>query len=189
MKRSLLLLPLLLVTACTSGNPNDPGIQPSAYYSLKPAASLDEVKIPVLKSPALEKRWGKPEIALRPNGGYMLTYSKPGDSFETLRIFGEPGRIDSDAPTPPTYTDIAAPGSNSPQLREYMQEWSTVTVLGRPIHYYLRSSGGGADAPEWSTVTFPMGTLGPTNSYRILATSNQEDGGKVAEGYMRTVGF
>lgn len=191
MKRSLLLLPLLALSACTTNAPKDPGIQPSAYYSIEPTTSLDSVQIPVLKSAALEKRWGKPEIIVRPNGGYLLSYSKPGDSFETLRIFGEPGRIDTESPTPPTYTDIGppAPGSSSPRMIEHTQEWSTVTLLGRPVHYYLRSPGGGADAPEWSTVTFSRGELGPSASYRILTTSNQEEGEKIAEGYMKTVGF
>lgn len=191
-KCSLALLPLLFVTGCAVGNKKDPGIQTAPYYEKDSSPTLEGVKIPVMQSFEFDKKWGKPKIVVLGNGGYLLRYSQPGSSFETLQIFGAPGRIESDAPTPPPYTDIDAPDAETGYARtkKYAQRWSTVTLLGRPVHYYLRQPGSGADAPQWSTVSFCLETPdAPVASYRILASSNQQDGTKIMEGYMKTVGF
>ena len=191
-KYPLALLPLLFIASCAVEDKKDPGIDTSVYHLSEHSPSLEGVKIPVMQSFGLDKKWGKPKIVVLKNGGYWLSYSKPGSSFEMLRIYGTPGRVESDAPEPPPYRDIGAPapGTDYPSMQEYTQKWNTIELLGRPIHYYLRSPGGGADAPEWSTVSFCLEKPGePTASYRIVSSSNLEHGDKIMEGYMKTVGF
>ncbi len=186
-----LLIPLFTGCAVEKMKEEDPGIPTTPYHMAEPVRSLDGVKIPVMRSAELERKWGKPRIVVLPDGGYSLSYSKPGSSFETLRIYGAPGTIDSDAPEPPPYTDIAFdPETRNVTTARYPQKWNTVTLIGRPIHYYLHSPGGGADAPQWSTVTFPLHWPdGPSASYRIMTTSNLYEEKDVQERYLKTVTF
>lgn len=192
----LTLSSLPILTQCTSTKPpgekNNPGLDRGPYHMAeKKSASLTGVALPILRSPSLEKRWGKPEITILPSGGYSLQYSKPGDSFETLSVYAAPGTLDSDSPTPPTYTDMGYDEiRKEPIPVEVKQSWRTVSIAGRPTHVYTDSPGGGADPLQFSTVTFPVQNPGkPAASYRVTASSNLEDADNIILSYMRTVAW
>jgi hypothetical protein len=186
---TVVFLPFL--TQCAPDTSADPGLSLEQYHSIEPAKTLDGVKIPVMRSPSLDRKWGKPEITVLPNGGYSLYYSAPNQNFESLRIYGVPGRIDSDAPEPPSVIDVAWDNkTNNPTTKPYPQKWSTVNLLGRPVHCYALAAGGGADAPQISTVTFPIERPGfPVASYRIVSSSNLADSGAASESYLESVSF
>lgn len=193
MKR-LLLLPLAaLLQQCASGPREivDKGIDRVPFHQAEKTKSLDGVAIPVLRSPALEKSWGKPEITVLPNGGYHIYYSKPGSSFEGLAIYGIPGTLNSDAPAAPTYRTLDFdPKKNIPITVVRTQEWRTINILDRPIHLYTANPGSGADAFELSTVTFSHQIPGkPIGSYRITSSSNLDDADKAIQSYIKTVSF
>lgn len=194
MKKSAALLPLLFLTQCATPpkEEKDPGLDRSPYHlAEKKSPSLAGVTLPVLKSPALEKRWGSPRITILPNGGYHLNYSKPGEEFEGLSIYAAPGTRDSDAPTPPGYWDMSYDEKKGEAISiPVKQSWRTVDIAGRPTHVYTDSPGSGADPLQLSTVTFPTSRPGkPAASYRVTGTSNLEDGEKVILSYMRTVAW
>jgi len=187
------LLPFLCQCATTPpGDDKDPGLDRVPYHlAEKKSPTLAGVNLPILRSPILEKRWGKPEITILENGGYYLHYSKPRDSFEGLSIYASPGTLDSDAPTPPSYRDIGFDEKKKqPTTITVKQDWDTVDIAGRPTHVYTDSPGSGADALQLSTVTFPVSRPGkPATSYRITGTSNLDGGDKVILSYMRTVAW
>jgi hypothetical protein len=193
MKR-LLLLPLTIVLQqCASGPKEiaDKGIDRVPFHRAEKTDSLAGVSIPVLRSPVLEKSWGKPEITVLSDGSYHLHYSKPGSSFESLAIYGIPGSLNSDSATPPTYRVMDFdPKKKIPITVVRNQQWETIHLLDRPIHVYTDNPGSGADAFELSTVTFPHPLPGkPVGSYRITSSSNLDDATKAIHSYMKTVSF
>lgn len=190
-KAVLLLIPLLGQCARGPVEVADKGIDRVPFHQAKTGSSLAGAAVPVLHSPTLEKRWRKPEITVLPDGSYHLYYSKPGDSFESLAIYAVPGVVDSDSPVPPTYNDIGYDEKRKqPKIVTYPQKWQSVNILSRPIHVFIDSPGGGADPLQHSTVTFSHQLPGkPIGSYRITATSNQEDAERWIHSYMKTVSF
>jgi hypothetical protein len=194
MKKSAAILPLLFLTQCATPpqDERDPGLDRSPYHlAEKHSPSLAGVSLPILKSPALEKRWGRPRITILPTGGYHLKYSKPGDEFEGLSIYAAPGTRNSDAPTPPAYWDTSYDERKGEAISvPVKQSWRTVDIAGRATHVYTDSPGSGADPLQLSTVTFPINRSGkPAASYRVTGTSNLEDGEKMILSYMRTVAW
>lgn len=192
MKKSAAILPLFFLTQCATPpeDENDPGLDRSPYHlAERNSSSLAGVTLPVLESPALEERWGRPRITILATGGYHLQYTKPGDGFESLSIYAASGTRDSDAPTPPTYPDMGYDEKKGEVITiRVKQSWRSVDIAGRPTHVYTDSPGGGADPLQLSTVTFPANRPGkPAASYRVTGTSNMEDGEKVILSYMRTV--
>lgn len=186
------LLPWLCQCAAPPADQEDPGLDRSPYHLAdKTSPSLAGVTLPILRSPALERRWGRPKITILPNGGYHLRYTKPGDEFEGLSIFATPGTIDSDAPQPPSYQGIDYDHKKKEMISvKVKQTWLTADIAGRPTHAYTDNPGGGADPLELSTVTFPVQKAGkPAASYRVTGTSNLDDGEKVILSYMRTVAW
>ncbi|HVJ46725.1 MAG TPA: hypothetical protein VM511_10095 [Luteolibacter sp.] len=190
MKRLLLLIAPLL-TQCATQNPHTKEIDRVPFHRAAETSSLEGVTIPVLHSAKLEKRWGKPKITVLPDGSYHLSYSKSGNGFETLSIYGVPGSINSDAPTAPTYQDIGYDEKRkTATMVPYQQKWQTIEILGRPIHLYIDNPGGGADAFQLSTVTFSHQIPGkPIGSYRIVSSSNIDGPGEVIDSYIKTVTF
>jgi hypothetical protein len=151
-------------------------ISTAAYDKASLSRNLAGVKIPVLQSFHLEKKWASRFVVLK-NGGYSITYTKPGEQNESLAIYGAPGRISSEsAPQPPTF-------QGAPQI------WKTAKILGKPIRYYqMDTDPSGAMIPTLSTVTFTIETPEqPVASYRIVATSFHQDLAKYAEAYLKAV--
>ncbi|WAC21404.1 hypothetical protein OVA24_08390 [Luteolibacter sp. SL250] len=194
MKKAVALIPFLLLTQCatTPEEEKDPGLDRSPYHlAEKTSPTLAGVNLPILKSPALEKRWGSPRITILPTGGYHLRYTKPGNEFESLSIYAAPGTLDSDAPTPPGYFDMGYDEKKGEPISiPVKQSWRTVDIAGRSTHVYTDSPGSGADPLQLSTVTFPASRPGKhAASFRVTATSNLEDGESIILSYMRTVAW
>lgn len=181
MKKSALLLLLPLLQQCGTKTDVTSGIDRTPFHHAPNVRNLDGVAIPVLRSSPLEKRWGKPEIAVTADGGYHLSYRKPGDHFEGLDIYGIPGVINSDAPNPP---DIIHYETRTPQ------KWQNYFIAGMAIHVFVETPGGGDTPSTVSTVTFPVQLQGkPAASYRIVATSNDGENSAAIRSYLTSVSF
>ncbi len=183
----LLGLPLLLAHCASDPNPKDSSGTEVAAQREK-SNNLADIEIPLLHSPELERRWGKPTVSVYEDGSYRLSYVDPNASFESLSISGGPDRVDTDGPVAPTYSGAyPLPDGRVP---EFSQDWKTATVLGKPTHYYQSGSESGADAPEFTTVTFPVELPGkPVASYSLRAASNKENAKKEVEGFFKTAQF
>lgn len=177
----LVLIPLLQHCGTRPAAQSGDGLDRTPFHHAPTAKNLDGVTISILRSPSLEKRWGKPEIAVTPEGGYHLSYRKPGDHFEGLDIYALPGSLDSDAPNPP---DIIHYETRSPQ------KWRNYFIAGIVVHAFVETPGGGDTPATVSTVTFPVSLSGkPTASYRIVATSNNGEDSKEIRTYLTSASF
>lgn len=183
----MLGLPLLLAHCASDPKPKGSSGTEVAAQREK-SNNLADIEIPLLHSPALERRWGKPTVSVYEDGSYRLSYVDPNAEFESLSISGKPGSFDTDGPVAPTYSGAyPLPDGRVP---EYSQDWSTATVLGKPTHYYQSGSESGADPPEFTTVTFPVELPGKlVASYSLCATSNEETAEKEVEGFFKTAQF
>lgn len=131
--------------------------------SLNEAKSLISIKIPILKSPFLEKKWGKPEISTSPDGLYRLYYDDPEGSFDNFTITGSPKPLVTFGDTPPP---IGGMGTSTPQ------EWETTRIMGQEVKYFIETSGGN-NGEMWATEAFsltsPDGRIG---YYRLQTEFN-----------------
>lgn len=173
-------LPLLFITACApTSSTQDSGINPVPFNiadndglsSSNPA----DAKVPLLRSPALEKRWGKPKLSILADGSYRLRYDKPKDSFESLLIMGSPKTFPTVGDLPPAY-QASYPDANGKFGKPIQPEWQApVIIAGKSFRFAQYSDLSGADpiryASETLTLTAPDGRSG---SYRIVADSNLE---------------
>lgn len=193
MKKIAGFIPLLLLAHCgpeLAPTLPDRGLDIQAFHGVHAPEKRASITIPILRSPELERRWGKPQITVLADGTYRLEYSKPGNHWETLTIYGTPGRIDSDGPEAPPVRAIGISKNGKPQGVYIKQQWRTTTILGRPIHFHETDQGTGADPVMHSTVTFPIERPGqPVASYRLTATSNQQDAEVIISSYFSTATF
>lgn len=185
----LLQIPFLLFLQQCSPSSGPEKNDFSAFYQEGLPADLALTSLPVVKSPSLQKRWGKPKVAVLPDGSYRLSYVHPRESFETLDIYVRPGPKNTDGPTAPPYGHIGFDEkTKSPVPQKSPQEWDTVTILGKPVHAYCDYAGDGADPASYSTITFTPEKAGaPVFNLTVTATSNIA--GETAYAYMDTVSY
>lgn len=172
------------------------GIDPNPYNVLERQAKAENrdpsrISIPVLRSPALEKRWGKPQLLVGPKGGYLLRYEDPKDDDTHLTILGSPTMFKTAGPIPPPYTEIGFDRkTNTVTPKEVSQVWRKTTVADRDVRYYTAEGFAGDQPAQISTETFRLTAPdGRTASYRIRTATNDENPANEAESLIRTVSF
>lgn len=174
-------LPLLLLCHCAqTPPPPERTLVPGTFYTAENASTdLSKVSVPVLRSSALERRWGKPKVRVLADGSYQLYYTKPNDEFESLSVFGSPEVFPTPA-QPPAYQESYGP-------RMIQPAWlGSHSISGTPIRYAQSSDLSGADPIEYATETIRLTSpTGRTGSYRIIASSNLEE--TAAPAYIKTV--
>lgn len=172
------------------------GIDPNPFDLLEKQATAanhdaSRLRVPVLKSAAMEKRWGKPKLLVGPKGGYVLRYQDPNDDDTHLTIFGSPEKFNTAGLIPPPYTELGMDKKNKTFTPVVVsQQWRNVQLAGRNVRYFI-SEGYSADQPtQFSTETFRLTAPdGRTASYRIRTASNDEKKANSPENLMGSVSF
>lgn len=187
----------LLLCQCTNFLPGRAdGIDPNPFNVLETQATAENrdpsrITVPVLRSPSLEKRWGKPRLLVGHAGGYALSYRDPADKNRQLTIFGSPKKYQPAGLIPPPYTDL---GRNA-ELKtftpeEVSQGWQSIEVAGKKVRYYISEGSSGEQPMQYSTETFRLTAPdGRSASYRIRCASVSPKKGNSVEDLMRTVSF
>lgn len=187
--------PLLLLCQCEStllGRAD--GIDPNPFQVLEQQAKPENrdasrIKVPVLRSAALEKRWGKPRLLVGPNGGYALRYEHPRQRGSHLTIFGSARKYPVAGPFAPPYTDLGAdPQSGTFSPREVAQSWQNVRIAGRGVRYCIAEARSDEDPVQYTTETFRLTAPdGRTASYRLRSAS--ASGSADVPGWLESAGF
>lgn len=175
MRFLLCAAPLLVLCQCQSallGRAD--GIDPNPFQVLEQQAGPENrdparIKVPVLRSAVLEKRWGKPRLLVGPNGGYALRYENPRRPGTHLTIFGSARKYPTAGPFAPPYTDLGADaGSGTFSPREVAQSWKSTLIAGREVRYCIAEAGSEDDPVQYTTETFRLTAPdGRTASYRL----------------------
>lgn len=146
----------------------------SSYYSkFESGKGMEAIKIPLLACPDLEKKWGKPTVAVAEDGSYRLTYMDPNKSFERVDVLGYAVALPILSSAPGEDVDTMVNGELGSVKRP--QEFKEVTVKvptpagndKRTIQYFREYSGGGADGPQDATNTLSFSVNGVTGYYVV----------------------
>lgn len=182
--RIVLLAALPLIPLCQCHSPvlgRVEGIDPNPFQVLERQAGPENrdpkrIAVPLLKSPALEKRWGTPKLLVGPQGGYALRYQNPRNREIHLTIFGSPDMYPIAGMIPPPYTDLGMdPRSGTYAPREVAQGWKTAHLSGRGVRFYITEASSPGSPVQYSTETFRLtGPDGRTASYRLRAASTKD---------------
>lgn len=149
------------------------------YGGLEPAKSLDKVKIPILRSPAYEAKWGKPTIRVSFLGDYELNYANPAQPFDRLVIHGSVRPYPKLTSAP----DMSGEDMIDGELTGFTkpQKFQTVSVGGQQVRWFQESTSGGADGAYFSTEGFVQkGTFGNAGHYRMVVEAGDDSGPEVA---------
>jgi hypothetical protein len=158
------------------------GIDPNPFPILEQQATaenrdLSRIKVPILRSTVLEKRWGKPRTLSGPKGGYAMRYQDPRNNSRHVTIFGSPDSFPIAGITPPPYTELGRDHKNNTyEPKEVQQLWQLATVNGRLVRYCISEGGDEGHPDQLSTETFrTTAPDGRNASYRIrLATDSSK---------------
>lgn len=197
MKLAAVLLTPFLLTQCALWRPGRAeGIDANPYSVLeKQATSANRdpkrIAVPMMRSPMLEKRWGKPSLLVGPNGGYLLHYQDPSNPHRFLNIYATAKKYLPAGPLPPPYTDLGFdPKTKTINPREVNQLWSFADIAGRTIRYYVSEGSEGNNARLYSTETFRLTAPdGREASYMLRAASKPGKKGLEVEDLFESVSF
>jgi len=195
--------PLLLAAAtfglcqCSLRTPGRAdGIDPNPFALLEKQATATNhdagrIAVPMLRSAALERRWGSPKLLVGPKGGYALRYENPADESNHLTIFGSPDRFPTAGRVPPPYTDLGPnQGTNQIVPTEIRQQWRHLQVAGRDVRYYINEGALGDEPVQFSTETFRLTAPdGRTASYRLRSASRDSQPAAAVEKLFRSAAF
>ena len=172
------------------------GIDPNPFDLLEKQATAanhdaSRIRIPVLKSAAMEKRWGNPKLLVGPKGGYVLRYEDPNDDDTHLTIYGSPEKFSTAGLIPPPYTELGLDGKKKTFTPvEVSQQWRNVRIAGNNVRYYISEGFSGDQPTQFSTETFRLTAPdGRTASYRIRTASNDEKPANAPEHLMGSIAF
>lgn len=154
------------------------GIDPNPFQLLEQQATASNrdprrLAVPLLRSPALEQRWGQPRLLVGARGGFALRYQDPADPTRHVTIFGSPEMFRTAGATPPPYTELGMdPRKQTFHPTEVSQPWQTVPLAGRTVRYYISQGATGGEPLQVSTETFRLTAPdGRAASYRIRVSS------------------
>ena len=172
------------------------GIDPNPFHLLEDRATTanrdpSRISIPVLHSPALEKRWGKPKMLVDAKGGYALRYQDPRDQHRNLTVFGSPDMFPIAGLTPPPYTELGMdPKKRTFAPVEVRQMWQLATINGNMVRYCITEGESGDQAPQMSTETFRMTAPdGRVASYRIRCATDESTPKNGVKALLETLAF
>ena len=119
------------------------------------APALSSVKVPVLRSEYFERNWGKPDVEIRPDGGYSLRY-RQGTTLNFVMIHGLTS-MQPPPTSPPDWVEASEdPEGTRPAPAVHRQSWGRVDILNVPVKWYQADGGSGADFPCYKTVDFAL---------------------------------
>lgn len=188
---------ILLLCQCSVPLPGRAdGIDPNPFNLLEAQATAENrdpsrIRVPVLRSPSLEKRWGKPRLLVGPKGGYALRYQDPGNTERTLTIFGSPQEYRTAGPIPPPYTKVGHDKETGTfSAKEVSQTWRRTVIEGKDVRFSIAEANFIEPSMQFSTETFRLTAPdGRTASYRIRSTTDGKSPEVEVDGLLRTVSF
>jgi hypothetical protein len=188
---------ILLLCQCSVPLPGRAdGIDPNPFSLLEDQATAENrdpsrISVPVLSSPALDKRWGKPKLLVGPKGGYALRYQDPASPKRHLTVFGSPLRYRTAGPLPPPYTKVGyRKESNAFSAVEISQTWRKTLIAGEDVRFCIGEANFIDPITQFSTETFRLTAPdGRTASYRIRCTSDSTKPEEQVDGLLRTLSF
>lgn len=143
------------------------------YTGLEPAGALDKVKIPILRSPAYEAKWGKPKIRVSFLGDYELSYANPAQPFDRLVIHGSIRPFPKLAKAPDVSGEEMVNGELTGVTKP--QSFESVSIEGQTVKWFQESTSGGADGAYFTTEGFmKRGSFGSAGHYRIVVEAGDE---------------
>lgn len=184
---------------CHCASPSDGrgyGIDPNPFDLLEQQATAENhdasrISVPVLRSPVLEKHWGKPRLLVGPKGGYALRYENPANHAHLLTIFGSPTRYPTAGDTPPCYTRLdidRRQGTLTPV--SVSQQWQEVELVGRKVRFCITDGPQDRQPAMFSTETFRLTAPdGRTASYRLRAAVPGKDQAAAVSALLQTSAF
>ena len=197
MKLAAALLTPIVLTQCALWRPGrSEGIDANPYSILEKQATAvnrdpKRIAVPMLRSPMLEKRWGRPSLLVGPKGGYLLRYQDPSDKNRFLNIYGTAKEYLPAGPLPPPYTDLGIdPKTKTFNPQEVNQLWKFVDVSGRNVRYFISEGAQGTLPAQYSTETFRMTAPdGREASYMLRTMSKSPKKGLEVEDLLRSAAF
>lgn len=172
------------IVSCSSSSPGAESAWSKAtgnfYYGLEEAASLEGVKVPVLRSPAYEAKWGKPKIRTTTAGDYELNYANPDQPFDRLAIQGTSRPFPKLTKVP----KVSGEKMINDELTGVLipQEFRTVMIAGQSVRWFQESLSGGADGAYYTTEGFALkDAFGNTGFYRLVAEGGNNADAEVAK--------
>lgn len=190
---SVCILPCL--SSCNLPGRAD-GIDPNPFPVLEQQAGpanrdLSRIRIPILRSATLEKRWGKPRTLSGPKGGYAMRYQDPRNKDRHVTLFGSPDSFPIAGLTPPPYTELGRDQkTNTYAPREVQQMWQLTSINGRPVRYCIAEGGGEGQAMQFSTETFrTTAPDGRSASYRIRFATDSSNSENSPKALLESLGF
>jgi hypothetical protein len=172
------------------------GIDPNPFNLLETQATAvnrdpSRIVIPMLHSPVLEKRWGKPRLLVGPKGGYALRYGDPSRVSRHVTIFGSPEKFNTAGSVPPPYTELGHDkNDNTFNPVEVSQKWQFVEIAGKNVRFYISQGASGNEPMQYSTETFRLKAPdGRTASYRIRVSTDGRNPDHDVPTLMRTASF
>lgn len=147
--------------------PAQPATRPSVV-----SENLSDARMPVLRSAYFEKQWGKPETEVMSDGTYQLRYRQGTTlNFVVIRSLT---KMEPSPATPPDWEE-ASGDPEMTALPAHKQAWRQTNILGKPVKWYQRDGGSGADFPAYRTEDFSLTSPdGRTGYYRITVDSDAE---------------
>lgn len=194
------LLPLaacFLLTQCslfTAGtnhgideNPFDVLERQSATWKAK---SPKRVSVPILRARSLERRWGKPDLLVGPDGSYALRYANPSNRAIAVLIYGSPSTFLPAGITPPPYTEVRRDKRGKIHANEVPQQWRQAEIEGKTVRYCISEETDGSHPNQFATETFRLtDKKGRSGSYRVRVGSGRDGTSNDVRKLLETVKF
>lgn len=192
---ALALCTLPCLSSCNLPGRAD-GIDPNPFPILEQQATaenrdLSRIRIPILRSAALEKRWGKPRTLSGPKGGYAMSYQDPRNKSHHVTIYGSPDSFPIAGITPPPYTELGRDRKNNTyEPKEVQQLWQLATINGRIVRYCISEGSDENHPDQLSTETFrTTAPDGRSASYRIRFATDAKKTENTPKALLESLGF
>lgn len=153
--------------------------QSGIYQGLEEADSLKGVKIPILRAPDFEAKWGKPKIRVSESGNYELNYANPSQPFDRLAIYGSVKPFPKLKKVPKVIGEKMIDGELTGVALP--QEFRAVKIEGQSVRWFQEALSGGADGAYYSTEGFSLtDASGNTGYYRMVVEAGNDMDDEVA---------
>lgn len=169
-------------------NPFDVLERQSSTWQVK---SAKQASVPILRSRSLEKRWGKPNLLIGPDGSYALRYRNPSSPVIALLIYGSPANYLMPAGiVPPPYTEVRHDRKGKIHTAEVSQQWREAVVADKKVRYCISEETDGDHPNQFVTETFRLtDKKGRQGSYRIRIGAGNGGGAYDVKKMLESVDF
>lgn len=152
------------------------------------ARSVKRVSVPFLRSPALQSRWGKPDLLVGPDGSYALRYKNPSNPVIALLIYGSPEKVLPAGITPPPYTHVTKDKRGKIHAAEVSQSWQHAAIHEKELRYCISEETSNDGVTQYTTETFRLtDEKGRSGSYRIRIGAGREGGPNDVKKLLKTL--